>query len=52
MDEVEAKRRRLRLPAGVTARMALVYDGHLTPSVEAEGYFDSVVEAKNLLRES
>ena len=52
MDEVEAKRRRLRLPTGVTARTALVYDGHLAPSVESEGYFDSIVEAKNLLCES
>ena len=50
MDEVEAKRKRLRLPSGTTARTALVYDGHLAPSVEADGYFDSIVEAKNLLR--
>ena len=26
----------------------LVHDGHLTPSVEAEGYFDSIVEARSL----
>lgn len=50
IDEVEQKRRRLKLPSGVTARIALVYDGHLVPSVEAEGYFDSIIEAKTLLR--
>ena len=48
MDEVEEKRKRLRLPEGVTARTALVYDGHLAPSVEAEGYFDSIIEARSL----
>ena len=49
MDEVEQKLSRLRLPDGVTARAALVYDGHLAPSVEAEGFFDSIVDAKSLL---
>ena len=49
MDEVDEKLSRLRLPAGVTARTALVYDGHLAPSVESEGFFDSIVEAKSLL---
>ena len=48
MDEVEEKRKRLTLPTGVTVRTALVHDGHLTPSVEAEGYFDSIVEARSL----
>ena len=48
MDEAEEKRKRLRLPEGVTARTALVYDGHLAPSVEAEGYFDSIIEARSL----
>ena len=38
IDEVEQKRSRLKLPSGVTARTALVYDGHLAPLVEAEGY--------------
>ena len=48
MDEVEGKRKRLKLPEGVTARTALVYDGHLAPSVEAEGYFDAIIEARSL----
>ena len=40
--------RLLSLPEGVTARIALVYDRHLAQSVEAEGYFDSIVEARTL----
>ncbi|MBO7654227.1 MAG: ATPase, partial [Kiritimatiellae bacterium] len=51
IDEVEQKCKRLKLPSGVAVRTALVYDGHLAPSVEAEGYFDSIVEAKSLLRD-
>ena len=50
MEEVDEKRRRLKLPAGVSLRTALVYDGHLAPSVEAEGYFDSIIEAKSFLQ--
>ena len=49
MEEVDEKRRRLKLPEGVSVRTALVYDGHLAPSVEAEGYFDSIIEAKSFL---
>ena len=49
MEEVDEKRRRLKLPEGVSVRTALVYDGHLAPSVEAEGYFDSIIEAESFL---
>ena len=49
MEEVDEKRRRLKLPEGVSVRTALVYDGHLAPSVEAEGYFDSIIAAESFL---
>ncbi|MBP5227259.1 MAG: AAA family ATPase [Kiritimatiellae bacterium] len=49
MDEMDEKRRRLTLPRELTVRTALVYDGHLAPSVEAEGYFDAIVESRSLL---
>ena len=49
--EVEQKRKRLGVPSGKSVRLALVYDGKLSSSVEAEGFFDSIVNAKNLLRQ-
>jgi hypothetical protein len=33
----------------VSARAALVYDGALSPVVEADGYFDSIVPFRRLL---
>lgn len=48
--EVEQKRKRLGVPSEKSVRLALVYDGRLAPSVEAEGFFDSIVNAKTLLR--
>ncbi len=47
--EVEEKCRRLARPAGVSLRTALVYDGELAPSVEADAYFDALVPARRLL---
>ena len=49
IDEVEQKRRRLGVPSEKSVRLALVYDGRLAPSVEAEGFFDSIVDARTLL---
>ena len=49
IDEVERKRRLLPHPVGVSVRTALVYDGELAPSVEADGYFDAVVRFGDLL---
>ena len=34
---------------GVSVRTALVYEGHLAPIVEADGYFDAVVLFARLL---
>ncbi len=36
-------------PSGVSLKMALVYDGELAPSVEADAYFDALVPARRLL---
>lgn len=33
----------------VSVRTALVYEGHLAPIVEADGYFDALVPFGNLL---
>lgn len=48
-DEVEAKVKALALPRGTSVRTALVYEGRLAPSVEADGYFDALVPASRLL---
>ena len=47
--EVEEKVRRLPLRKGLSARPVLVYDGELLPSVEGCGYFDAIVNARQLL---
>ena len=48
VDEVARKVERLPLRQGVSVRTALVYDGELAPSVEAEGWFDHLVPASRL----
>lgn len=50
VDEVSQKVRRLGVRQGTSVRTALVYVGRLSPAVEAEGYFDAVVDASRLLR--
>ena len=47
--EVEEKVRRLPLRKGLSARPVLVYDGELQPSVEGAGYFDAIINARQLL---
>ena len=49
IEEVDAKVRCLKTRPNVSIRTALVYDGHLAPIVEADGYFDAIVPFKNLL---
>ena len=49
IDEVERKRRLLPHPKSVSIRTALVYEGELAPSVEADGFFDAIIRFKNLL---
>ena len=37
------------MPEGVSAHTALVYDGNLSPIVEADGYFDAIVSFREVL---
>ena len=47
--EMSEKCERLPMRSGVSLRTALVYDGELAPSVEADGYIDSIIPARRLL---
>ena len=49
MDEVAEKVRRLKVAEGVSIRTALVYDGRLSPQIEAEHGFDVLIPASRLL---
>jgi len=49
MDEIAEKVRRLKVAPGVSVRTALVYDGRLSPRIEAEHGFDVIVPASRLL---
>ena len=49
IEEVDAKVRCLKVRPNVSFRTALVYDGHLAPIVEADGYFDAIVPFPKLL---
>ena len=49
IDEVDKKIRELSRPEGVSIRTALVYDGHLSPLVPADGYFDAIIPFQSLL---
>ena len=45
VEDVMDKCRRIARPDDVSLKTALVYEGELAPSVEADGYFDSIVPA-------
>lgn len=47
--EVERKVKAVSRPEGVSSKMALVYDGHLSALVESDGYFDAVIPFRRLL---
>ena len=49
IDEVDAKVNALKRREGVSIRAALVYDGHLSPVVAADGYFDAIIPFSSLL---
>ncbi|MBQ6471569.1 MAG: hypothetical protein IJJ33_06275 [Victivallales bacterium] len=49
IDEVDKKIRAIERPNGVSIRTALVYDGHLSPVVAADGYFGAIISLRNLL---
>lgn len=49
IDQVDDKVRAVTRPHGVSAKTALVYDGHLSPVAAADGYFDAIVPFRQLL---
>jgi len=49
VGEISGKCDRVAKRAGMSLRTALVYDGELSPSVEADGYIDAIVSARRLL---
>lgn len=50
IDEVAEKVKKLGIGKGISVRTALVYCGHLSPAVEAEGFFDGLINAEDLLK--
>ena len=49
VDEMDEKVGRIRRPRGVSVKTALVYDGHLSKSVEADGYFDAIIDIRDIV---
>ena len=49
IDEVRAKCENLPRSAGVSLRTALVFEGDLAASVEADGFFDAIIPFSMLL---
>jgi DNA-binding transcriptional ArsR family regulator len=49
IEQVDSSVRSISRPEGVSAHTALVYDGHLSPIVEADGYFDAIVSFREVL---
>ena len=49
MDEMFDKVRRLKVAHGVSVRTALVYDGKLSPLIEAERGFDVLIPAAHVM---
>lgn len=49
VDEVAEKVKRLGVGRRMSVRTALVYSGKLSPAVEAEGFFDAIIDAASLL---
>ena len=49
VDEMDEKVSRIKRPCGVSLKTALVYDGHLAKTVEADGYFDAVIDIRDVV---
>lgn len=49
IEDVREKARRLKRPSETSLRLALVYEGRLDRTVETDGFFDTVVNARDLL---
>lgn len=50
IDEMIERVRRFPRKDDVSVRTALIYEGHLAPIVEADGYFDAIIPFDDLLR--
>jgi DNA-binding transcriptional ArsR family regulator len=49
IDEMKDKVGALSMPKGISVRTALVYDGRLAATIEAAGYFSSLIDVRELL---
>ena len=49
VDEMMEKVKSISVRDGVSVRTALVYDGHLSATVEASGYFNSLINVREIL---
>jgi hypothetical protein len=49
IDEVRRKCKLVPKRRGVSLHTAIVYEGEIAPSVEADGYFDAVIPFRRLL---
>ena len=49
VDEMDEKVGRIKRPRGVSIKTALVYDGHLAKTVEADGYFDAIIDIRDVV---
>ena len=49
VDEMDEKVGRIKRPRGVSVKTALVYDGHLAKTVEADGYFDAIIDIRDIV---
>ena len=48
VEEVAEKLRRLAYDRSLSVQTALVYDGRLSPRIEADRFFDFIIPADNL----
>ena len=49
VQEMENRVAKIPKKRSCSVRTAIVYEGHLAPIVEAEGYFDAVIPFRTLL---
>jgi len=49
ISDMKEKLMALSMPKDVSIRTALVYDGQLAPTVEAAGYFSTIIDVRELL---
>ena len=49
VDEMDEKISRITRPHGVSIKTALVYAGNLAKTVEADGYFDAIIDIRDII---